>query len=201
MRERSEIEPRFSICVYDLGVKRSIVRRLVSLGCRVTVVPHTYSVEKLLSMKPDGVVLSNGPGDPLQAFSFMRTIKTLLHKNIPLLGICFGCQLLGLAAGGKTVRMKVGHHGTNHPVIDLATRQTFITSQNHGYVIADGTLPDSFEVTHRSLVDGSIEGIRLKDAPAFGFQGHPEGGGGPFDVCGLFDQFIRMMSYTSNYAR
>lgn len=185
----------FSVCVYDFGVKRSILSHLVSLGCRVTVVPHTYSLDQLLSLKPDGIVLSNGPGDPRQAACFMPTIEELLRRNIPLFGICFGCQLLGLAAGGTIVRMKVGHHGTNHPVIDLSTRQTFITSQNHGYVIAEEGLPNSLEVTHRSLVDGSIEGVRLKERLAFGFQGHPEGGGGPVDICTLFNQFIQMMSY------
>lgn len=180
----------FSVCVYDFGVKRSVLRSLCSLGCKVTVIPASFSCEQVLDLHPDGVVLSNGPGDPQKAGLAIKNIEGLLQNKIPLLGICFGCQLLALAAGGKIVKMKFGHHGANHPVIDLLNKKVFITSQNHGYRIADEGLPDSLDVTHRSLVDGSIEGIRFRSAPAFGFQGHPEGGPGPFDICGLFADFV-----------
>ncbi len=183
----------FSVCVIDFGVKHSILRWLVSLGCKVTVVPQSTTYNELLSHCPDGVLLSNGPGDPQKAYKAMNTIQKLLENNVPVFGVCFGCQLLGLAAGSTTVKMKVGHHGANHPVSDLAHNTTFITSQNHDFVISDDGRHHAFEITHRSLVDGSIEGIKLNNHTAFGFQGHPEGSPGPFDISGLFHEFTHVM--------
>jgi carbamoyl-phosphate synthase small subunit len=190
---KNSLPPSLSVCVYDFGVKRSILRRLVSLGCRVTVVSPSYTYEELLSLNPDGIVLSNGPGDPQKSTVAKKAIEELIKNKIPLLGICFGCQLLGLAAGGKTVKMKLGHHGSNHPVLDLKNNKSFITSQNHDFVLSDEGLPSCLEITHRSLVDNSIEGIRFRGRPIFGFQGHPEGGPGPFDLCGLFHEFVHLM--------
>jgi carbamoyl-phosphate synthase small subunit len=192
-RQTSHTLPPVRLCVMDFGVKRSLLQRLTAEGCRITVVPPHLAVQEILAYAPDGIVLSNGPGDPQDASYALTTIRQLIERQIPLLGVCFGCQLLGLAAGGTTVKMQLGHHGINHPVIDLTTGQAYITSQNHNFVIADANLPSGIEVTHRSLVDHSIEGIRYRQKPAFGFQGHPEGGPGPSDIGDIFHQFVSLM--------
>jgi carbamoyl-phosphate synthase small subunit len=185
-----QVEPRRHVVAYDFGVKRNILRLLVNRGCRVTVVPATTGAEDALALRPDGVFLSNGPGDPEPCEYAIRAIRQLLKRHIPLFGICLGHQLLALAAGGRTVKMKFGHHGANHPVQDLATGRVAITSQNHGFAVDEASLPGNVRATHRSLFDGSLQGIELTDAPAFGFQGHPEASPGPHDIAGLFDRFV-----------
>ncbi|ODS61600.1 MAG: carbamoyl phosphate synthase small subunit [Arenimonas sp. SCN 70-307] len=187
-------EPRFHVVAYDFGVKRNILRMLAERGCRVTVVPAQTPAAQVLAEKPDGVFLSNGPGDPAPCDYAIAAIRELLAARVPLFGICLGHQLLALAAGAKTLKMKFGHHGANHPVIDLDTQRVMITSQNHGFAVDEATLPANVKVTHRSLFDGSNQGIALTDAPAFSFQGHPEASPGPRDVAGLFDQFVAMMA-------
>jgi carbamoyl-phosphate synthase small subunit len=184
---------RYRVVAYDFGVKRNILRMLVDRGCEVVVVPAQTAAADALAVKPDGVLLANGPGDPEPCDYAIAAAREFIKRQIPLFGICLGHQLLGLAAGAKTIKMKFGHHGANHPVIDLATGRVMISSQNHGFAVDEATLPRNVEVTHRSLFDGSNQGIRLTDAPAFSFQGHPEASPGPHDVCGLFDQFIRQM--------
>lgn len=183
-------EARWHVVVYDYGVKRNILRLLVDRGCKVTVVPSTYPAEKVIAMQPDGIVLSNGPGDPGACTVAIHNIQQLLKTNIPIYGICLGHQLLALAAGAKTFKMKFGHHGANHPVRNEQTGRVYITSQNHGFAVQDDTLPKNIIVTHRSLFDGSIQGIRFTDKPIFAFQGHPEACPGPHDINDLFDQFI-----------
>jgi carbamoyl-phosphate synthase small subunit len=175
---------------YDFGVKRNILRMLVDRGCRVTVVPATTSAEAVLELHPDGVFLSNGPGDPEPCDYAISAIREFISLKVPLFGICLGHQLLGLAAGARTIKMKFGHHGANHPVQDLATGQVMITSQNHGFAVDENSLPDKARATHRSLFDGSLQGIELIHTPAFGFQGHPEASPGPHDIAGIFDRFI-----------
>jgi carbamoyl-phosphate synthase small subunit len=181
------------VVAYDFGIKRNILRLLVDRGARVTVVPAQTSAEDVLALKPDGVFLSNGPGDPEPCDYAIAAIRRLLAAKIPIFGICLGHQLLGLAAGARTMKMKFGHHGANHPVIDLASGRVMISSQNHGFAIDEATLPGNVRVTHRSLFDGSNQGIALSDAPAFSFQGHPEASPGPRDVEGLFDQFAALI--------
>jgi carbamoyl-phosphate synthase small subunit len=181
------------VVVYDFGVKLNILRMLVDRGCEVTVVPAQTSASEALGHKPDGIVLSNGPGDPEPCDYAIAATREFIKRQIPLYGICLGHQILGLAVGAKTMKMKFGHHGANHPVIDLASGRVMISSQNHGFAVDETTLPRNVQVTHRSLFDGSNQGIRLTDAPAFSFQGHPEASPGPCDVAGLFDQFIRSM--------
>jgi carbamoyl-phosphate synthase small subunit len=181
------------VVAYDFGIKRNILRMLADRACRITVVPATATAEQVLELAPDGVFLSNGPGDPEPCDYAIKAIRRLLKKKIPLFGICLGHQLLGLAAGARTVKMKFGHHGANHPVQDLATGCVMITSQNHGFAIDESSLPSAVSPTHRSLFDNSLQGIRLKNAPAFGFQGHPEASPGPQDIASLFDRFIRSM--------
>ncbi len=183
----------FKVVAYDFGVKRNILRLLVDRGCSVTVVPAQTPAAEVLAMKPDGIFLSNGPGDPEPCDYAIAAIREFLAARIPIFGICLGHQLLGLAAGAKTMKMKFGHHGANHPVIDLATGRVMISSQNHGFAIDESSLPGNVEVTHRSLFDQSNQGIRLTDAPAFSFQGHPEASPGPRDVEGLFDRFVGLM--------
>ena len=183
---------------YDFGIKQNILRLLVNQGCKVTVVPAKTSAEEILSMKPDGVFLSNGPGDPEPCFYAIKSIQILLEKRIPIFGICLGHQLLALASGAKTIKMKFGHHGANHPVIDLKTGQVLITSQNHGFTVDEKTLPSSVNVTHRSLFDESLQGIEIKDRSAFGFQGHPEASPGPHDLSNLFEQFTTNMERCRN---
>ena len=184
---------RHRVVAYDFGVKRNILRMLVDRGCEVTVVPAQTPAAEALAHKPDGVFLSNGPGDPEPCDYAIAAAREFVKRQVPLFGICLGHQILGLAVGGKTVKMKFGHHGANHPVIDLASGRVMISSQNHGFAVDEATLPRNVEVTHRSLFDGSNQGIRVLDAPAFSFQGHPEASPGPHDVSALFDQFIRQM--------
>jgi len=190
-------ETRFNIVAYDFGVKRNILRMLSQRGCKVTVVPAKTSATDVLAMKPDGIFLSNGPGDPEPCEYAINAIREILEANIPVFGICLGHQLLGLASGARTMKMKFGHHGANHPVQDLASGQVLITSQNHGFAIDDTSLPGNLEITHKSLFDGSVQGIRRTDRPAYSFQGHPEASPGPHDVAPLFDQFISMMEEKS----
>ena len=182
---------RFHVVAYDYGVKRNILRRLAAHGCRVTVVPAEMPAEEALGLEPDGILLANGPGDPAPCDYAIRAIRTFLGVGVPLFGICLGHQLLGLAVGAKTVKMKFGHHGANHPVQDLETGRVMITSQNHGFAVDPATLPDNAKVTHVSLFDGSLQGFQLTDRPAFCFQGHPEASPGPQDVDYLFDRFVK----------
>ena len=181
------------VVAYDFGVKRNILRLLANKGCRVTVVPATTSADDVLAMNPDGIFLSNGPGDPEPCDYAISAIKTILEKKIPVFGICLGHQLLALASGAKTEKMKFGHHGANHPVQSKATGQVVITSQNHGFAVDESTLPANVKATYHSLFDGSLQGIERTDCPAMSFQGHPEASPGPHDVEFLFDQFIVMM--------
>lgn len=181
------------VVAYDFGVKRNILRLLANRGCRVTVVPATTPAEKVLAMNPDGVFLSNGPGDPEPCTYAIEAIKTILEKKIPVFGICLGHQLLALASGAKTEKMKFGHHGANHPVQEIATGRVMISSQNHGFAANEASLPDNVVATYRSLFDGSLQGIKRTDCPAMSFQGHPEASPGPHDVESLFDDFIEMM--------
>ncbi|MGB0865612.1 MAG: glutamine-hydrolyzing carbamoyl-phosphate synthase small subunit [Granulosicoccaceae bacterium] len=183
----------FHVVAYDFGVKRNILRMLASRGCRLTVVPPQTSAADVLALQPDGVFLSNGPGDPEPCDYAIAAIKEVLQTDKPVFGICLGHQLLSLACGAKTMKMKFGHHGANHPVQALDDKRVFITSQNHGFAVDDSSLPDNVEVTHRSLFDGTLQGIRLTDKPAFSFQGHPEASPGPQDISPLFDQFIQLM--------
>ena len=187
-------EPRFHVVAYDFGVKRNILRMLAERGCRVTVVPAQTPFAQVMAENPDGVFLSNGPGDPAPCDYAIAAIREALAAKLPLFGICLGHQLLALAAGANTLKMKFGHHGANHPVIDLDSKRVMITSQNHGFAVDEASLPANVRVTHRSLFDGSNQGIELTDAPAFSFQGHPEASPGPRDVAGLFDKFVDMMS-------
>lgn len=184
---------RFHIVAYDFGIKKNILRMLVDRDCFVTVVPAQTPVEEVLAMNPDGVFLSNGPGDPEPCDYAIRAIETLLAKQVPLFGICLGHQLLALASGAQTMKMKFGHHGANHPVQDLQNKQVMISSQNHGFAVDEQSLPDHVEASHRSLFDQSLQGIRVNNSPAIGFQGHPEASPGPHDVASIFDDFIAMM--------
>ena len=186
-------DPRFHVVAYDYGIKRNILRKLVSRNCRVTVVPAQTPADDALALKPDGIFLSNGPGDPEPCDYAIRAIRKFLDVGIPTFGICLGHQLLGLASGAKTLKMKFGHHGANHPVQDLETGRVMITSQNHGFAVDPATLPPTARVTHVSLFDGSLQGFARTDRPAFCFQGHPEASPGPHDVDYLFDKFLRLM--------
>lgn len=183
----------FHVVAYDFGVKRNILRMLAQRGCRLTVVPAKTSAEEVLALNPDGIFLSNGPGDPEPCDYAIAAIKEILETSLPVFGICLGHQLLALASGAKTEKMKFGHHGGNHPVQDLKTGQVMITSQNHGFAVAEDSLPENLEATHKSLFDGSLQGIERTDRPAFSFQGHPEASPGPHDVAGLFDRFVEML--------
>jgi carbamoyl-phosphate synthase small subunit len=186
------------VVAYDYGIKRNILRMLVDRGCRVTVVPAQTPASEVLGMKPDGVFLSNGPGDPEPCDYAIEAIKEVVDSGITVFGICLGHQLLSLASGAKTVKMKFGHHGANHPVQDLAEKTVMISSQNHGFAVDDAELPDNLEVTHRSLFDQSLQGLHRTDRPAFGFQGHPEASPGPHDVAPVFDHFIELMQSAEN---
>ncbi len=181
------------VVAYDFGVKRNILRLLANRGCKVTVVPATTPAADVLAMNPDGVFLSNGPGDPEPCTYAIEAIKTILEQKIPTFGICLGHQLLALASGAKTEKMKFGHHGANHPVQEKATGRVMISSQNHGFAVDEKTLPANINATYHSLFDGSLQGIERTDCPAMSFQGHPEASPGPHDVESLFDQFIEMM--------
>ncbi|MGQ0502826.1 MAG: glutamine-hydrolyzing carbamoyl-phosphate synthase small subunit [Panacagrimonas sp.] len=192
-RETQPGASRFHVVVYDFGIKRNILRMLADRGCRLTVVPAQTSAAEVLKLKPDGVMLSNGPGDPEPCTYAIAATRELMKKKLPVFGICLGHQILGLAAGAKTLKMKFGHHGANHPVQDLESGRVLITSQNHGFAVDESALPANVQVTHRSLFDGSNQGIRVLDAPAFSFQGHPEASPGPHDVGYLFDRFAKLM--------
>ena len=184
---------RYHVVAYDYGIKRNILRMLAERGCRLTVVPAQTPACEVMALQPDGVFLSNGPGDPEPCDYAIAAIRELLDAGIPLFGICLGHQLLGLASGARTVKMKFGHHGGNHPVLDLDSGRVMISSQNHGFAVDDATLPANLRATHRSLFDGSLQGIARTDRPAFSFQGHPEASPGPHDVAPLFDRFIALM--------
>ena len=185
--------PPLHVVAYDFGVKHNILRKLAERGCQVTVVPAKTSAEEALALKPDGVFLSNGPGDPEPCDYAITATQQFLEKAIPLFGICLGHQILGLAVGAKTVKMKFGHRGANHPVQDMQSKRVMITSQNHGFAVDTATLPANTRVTHLSLFDGTLQGFELTDKPAFCFQGHPEASPGPHDVDYLFDRFVAMM--------
>ena len=187
-------EAKFKVVAYDFGVKQNILRMLAERGCAVTVVPAQTPAAEVLAMQPDGVFLSNGPGDPAPCDYAITAIRELLAAKMPIYGICLGHQLLGLAIGAKTIKMPHGHHGANHPVIDLDSGKVMITSQNHGFCIDEASLPGNARVTHRSLFDETNQGIALTDAPAFSFQGHPEASPGPHDVAALFDRFTALMA-------
>lgn len=184
---------KFHVVAYDFGVKRNILRMFASRGCKITVVPAQTAAADVLAMNPDGVFLSNGPGDPEPCDYAIEATRQFLNAEIPLFGICLGHQIMGLAAGARTVKMKFGHRGANHPVQDLATKHVMITSQNHGFAVDAASLPANARVTHVSLFDGTLQGFELTDKPAFCFQGHPEASPGPHDVDGLFDKFVEMM--------
>jgi len=186
-------EAQFHVVAYDFGVKRNILRMLAQRGCRVTVVPAQTPAADVLAMNPDGIFLSNGPGDPEPCDYAIAAIREFLARGVPTYGICLGHQLLALASGAKTLKMKFGHHGANHPVKDLDTQQVMITSQNHGFAVDPDTLPANLRPTHVSLFDGSLQGVARTDVPAFSFQGHPEASPGPHDVAYLFDRFIKAM--------
>ena len=187
-------DERFHVVAYDFGAKRNILRMLVDRGCRLTVVPAKTPAAEVLAMNPDGVFLSNGPGDPEPCTYAIEAIQQILKTDIPVFGICLGHQLLGLASGAKTLKMKFGHHGANHPVQDLRDKTVMITSQNHGFAIDENNIPECLDVTHVSLFDGSVQGIHRKDKAAFSFQGHPEASPGPHDAAPLFDHFIELMT-------
>lgn len=185
--------PEYHVVAYDFGVKHNILRMLTERGCKLTVVPAQTPASEVLAMSPDGIFLSNGPGDPEPCDYAIEAIQSLLQSGIPIFGICLGHQLLALASGAQTEKMKFGHHGANHPVQCLKSGVVMITSQNHGFAVDESSLPDHLEATHKSLFDGSLQGIQRTDVPAFSFQGHPEASPGPHDVAPLFDQFIDMI--------
>jgi carbamoyl-phosphate synthase small subunit len=185
---------RCRVVAYDFGIKHNILRLLREHGCGIQVVPAETTGAEVLALRPDGVFLSNGPGDPAPCGYAIQAIREILAASIPIFGICLGHQLLALAAGARTLKMKFGHHGANHPVMDLASGQVLITSQNHGFAVDPNGLPDTVRVTHRSLFDGSIQGIELLNAPAFSFQGHPEASPGPHDIQALFERFVVQMA-------
>ncbi|MFT5137460.1 MAG: carbamoyl-phosphate synthase small subunit [Arenicella sp.] len=194
----TQTNPRFKVVAYDFGVKHNILRIMSELGCEVIVVPATTPAADVLAENPDGVFLSNGPGDPEPCDYAIAATKTLIESGIPVFGICLGHQILALASGATTEKMKFGHHGANHPVQDLATQKVMITSQNHGFAVNEESLPETLQVTHRSLFDNTIQGLARTDAPAFSFQGHPEGSPGPRDVAPLFNHFIALMEQRSS---
>ncbi len=190
---KDDSELLYHVVAYDFGAKRNILRMLVDRGCRLTVVPAQTSAEEVLALKPDGVFLSNGPGDPEPCTYAIEATKVFLEKGLPIFGICLGHQILALASGAKTVKMKFGHHGANHPVKDLDRNVVMITAQNHGFAADEATLPITLRATHKSLFDGSLQGIHRTDKPAFSFQGHPEASPGPHEAAVLFDHFIDLM--------
>lgn len=192
-------EVKYHVVVYDFGIKRTILRLLVEHACRLTVVPARTPAEEVIALQPDGVFLSNGPGDPDPCDYAIAAVRKILATDIPVFGICLGLQILGLASGAKTIKMKHGHHGANHPVKNLDDGTVLITSQNHGFCVDDESLPANMRVTHRSLFDGSLQGLQRTDKPAFGFQGHPEASPGPHDAAPLFEYFIELIeAYCAN---
>jgi len=193
--------PRFHVVAYDFGIKRNILRMLAERGCRLTVVPATTSAAAVLALNPDGIFLSNGPGDPEPCEYAIAATRQLVDHGLPTFGICLGHQILGLASGGRTMKMKFGHHGANHPVQDLDTGRVLITSQNHGFAVNPDSLPGNCQVTHVSLFDGSLQGFRRTDRPAFCFQGHPEASPGPQDIAYLFDRFVALMEHRTEGRR
>ncbi|HEY9400809.1 MAG TPA: glutamine-hydrolyzing carbamoyl-phosphate synthase small subunit [Luteimonas sp.] len=195
------VPAKYRIVAYDYGIKLNILRMLAERGCDITVVPAQTPAAEVLAMQPDGIVLSNGPGDPAACDYAIQSTREFIARKVPTYGICLGHQLIGLAVGASTLKMKFGHHGANHPVIDVDTGRVLITSQNHGFAVDEATLPGNVRVTHRSLFDGSNQGIELTDAPVFSFQGHPEASPGPHDVSYLFDRFLDSMNIASMEAR
>ncbi len=195
--DRAESDLPYHVVAYDFGIKHNILRMLVDRGCRVSVVPAQTPASEVLARKPDGVFLSNGPGDPEPCDYAIKAIQEITASGLPVYGICLGHQLLSLASGAQTVKMKFGHHGANHPVQDLDSGRVMITSQNHGFAVDEATLPDNLVTTHKSLFDGSLQGVSRTDCPAFSFQGHPEASPGPHDVAPLFDRFIELMKAAS----
>ncbi|GAA5236049.1 glutamine-hydrolyzing carbamoyl-phosphate synthase small subunit [Verticiella sediminum] len=186
-------QSKFHVVAYDFGVKHNILRLLAERGCRITVVPAQTPAEAVFAMNPDGIFLANGPGDPEPCDYAITSARAALERKLPVFGICLGHQILGLAVGAKTSKMKFGHHGANHPVLDIATGRVYITSQNHGFEVDGASLPANTRITHKSLFDGSLQGFELTDRPAFCFQGHPEASPGPHDILELFDRFVGMM--------
>lgn len=199
-RVRREFKTRFRVVAYDFGIKQNILRLLVDHGCELVVVPAQTPAREVMALNPHGVFLSNGPGDPEPCAYAIAAIREYIERKIPVFGICLGHQLLGLAVGARTMKMKFGHHGANHPVIDLVSGQVMISSQNHGFAVDEASLPKRVRATHRSLFDDSLQGIELIDAPAFGFQGHPEASPGPRDVSPLFQRFTQMMEARASAA-
>ncbi len=195
---QAQENPQYHVAAFDFGIKRTILRKLAQRGCKVTVFPAQTPADEILAACPDGVFLSNGPGDPEPCDYAIAATQAILNQNIPVFGICLGHQLLGLASGARTVKMKFGHHGANHPVQDVASGKVIITSQNHGFAVDADTLPATARITHVSLFDGSLQGFELADKPAFCFQGHPEASPGPHEADYLFDKFIRMMRQRKN---
>ncbi|MCL4744577.1 MAG: glutamine-hydrolyzing carbamoyl-phosphate synthase small subunit [Burkholderiaceae bacterium] len=189
---------RFRVAAFDFGVKRNILRLLAERGCEITVLPAQASAAEALALAPDGILLSNGPGDPQPCDYAIAATRALIERDIPVFGICLGHQIMGLASGARTLKMKFGHHGANHPVKDLDTGQVLITSQNHGFAVDPQSLPANLRVTHVSLFDGSVQGLARTDRPAFCFQGHPEASPGPHDIVYLFDRFVALMEARSN---
>jgi carbamoyl-phosphate synthase small subunit len=187
---------RFHVVAFDFGVKRNILRLMADRGCRITVVPAQTTVDEVLKLAPDGIFLSNGPGDPEPCTYAIDAAREFIARKLPTFGFCLGHQIMGLAVGGRTLKMKFGHHGANHPVVDVESRKVYITSQNHGFAVDERSLPANVRVTHVSLFDGSLQGFALTDAPAFCFQGHPEASPGPHDIGDLFDRFVTMMEST-----
>lgn len=194
-KPKAENELPYHVVAYDFGVKRNILRMLVKRGCKLTVVPAKTTAEQVLALNPDGIFLSNGPGDPAPCTYAIDAIKQFLTTDIPIFGICLGYQLLALACGAKTVKMKFGHHGANHPVKDLENNRVMITAQNHSFAVDETSLPTHLRVTHKSLFDGSLQGIHHNQKPVFSFQGHPEASPGPHDAAPLFDHFIELIKY------
>jgi carbamoyl-phosphate synthase small subunit len=192
--------PTRFVVAYDFGMKWNILRSLASANCRVRVVPASTPAQNVLEMNPDGIFLSNGPGDPDAVTYAIDNVAKLVGEK-PIFGICLGHQILALAGGARTSKMKFGHHGANHPVLELATGRVMITSQNHGFAVDEPSLPENVRATHRSLFDGSLQGVHFSDCPAFGFQGHPEASPGPHDILTLFDHFIELMNAAGDTAR
>ena len=197
-KDSDTVKKLYNVVVYDFGVKLNILRILTTLGCNLTVVPADYNPDKIIDLKPDGIFLSNGPGDPQACFYAIDNINYFIEKKIPLFGICLGFQLLALSLGAKTSKMKFGHHGANHPVLDTRSKKVMITSQNHGFQVDEKTLPESLNLTHKSLFDNSIQGFESDDLRVYGFQGHPEASPGPHDIYYVFEKFFKYMDVRKN---